>query len=61
MTLGLKEILLITNSSVKPDQFRCIESVHQAINDINHHLSEVHEISMRSMFGYTGNKTRLHH
>ena len=38
----------ITPSSIKPDQFRCVESVPQAINDINHHLSEVHEISVRS-------------
>lgn len=48
MISGIGNVVIMMNSSVKPDQFRCIESVPQAINDINHHLCEVHEISMRS-------------
>ena len=48
MILGISCFSLIYSSSVKPDQFRSIDSVPQAINDINHHLSEVYEISMRS-------------
>lgn len=50
MTLGMCSYSKFIISSVKPDQFRCIESVPQAINDINHHLCEVHEISMRSIY-----------
>ena len=35
-------------SSVKPGQFRCVESVSDAMNDINRHLCEVSEVNMGS-------------
>ena len=35
-------------SSVKPDQFQCVESVNRAVNTINRHLCEVSEMNMTS-------------
>lgn len=33
-------------SSVKPDQFQCLESVSLAVTEINRHLCEVSEMDM---------------
>ncbi|KAK8799326.1 hypothetical protein WA171_006072 [Blastocystis sp. BT1] len=33
-------------SSVKPDQFQCVDSVNTAVNTINRHLCEVSEMNM---------------
>ena len=35
-------------SSVKPDQFQCVDSVSTAVNTINRHLCEVSEMNMGS-------------